>query len=225
MTASLAMPSYLRTRRAIDPRHAAAFGLIAALHVAALAALFIARDAPRPPQAIQPMMVTFISEAPPRPEPAPPPPETLKPKPQPKMIATPKPTPAAITAPPLDEPTVDERPVEQAPPTPAPAAPAAPPETVPPNFVAAYLNNPGPKYPQMSMKLREQGTVMLLVLVSAEGRADKVTVESSSGHSRLDDAAIDVVKRYWRFVPAKQGDKAVAAWVKVPITFELNQKR
>ena len=34
--------------------------------------------------------------------------------------------------------------------------------------------------------------------------------------------AIDTVKR-WRFVPARQGDRAVAAWVLVPITFSLER--
>jgi protein TonB len=225
VAAYAAVPSYLRTRRPLDPRRTAAFVAIAALHVVALAALFVSRHVDEAPQPIQPMMVTFISETPPQPEPTPPPPEPVKPQPQPKMIATPKPSPSAITAPPIEKPPVDEVAVEEAPPAPvSPPGPPAPAETIPPNFVAAYLNNPGPKYPATSMKLREQGTVMLLVLVGVEGRAQKVTVETSSGHPRLDDAAVDVVKGYWRFVPAKQGDQAVSAWVKVPITFKLNQR-
>ena len=224
MTAYVEVPSYLRVRRRFDARRSATFIAIGAVHIAALAVLFMPRHAEAPVQSIQPMMVTFVSEDPPRPEPPPPPPpEPVKPKPQPKMIATPKPTPAAITAPPIEEPPVEAPPVQEQPP-PSPPVPAAPAETIPPNFVAAYLNNPAPKYPPTSKAMREQGTVMLLVLVNAEGRAEKVTVDASSGHGRLDDAAVDVVRHFWRFVPARQGDKTVSAWVKVPIKFELHQR-
>ncbi|MGH8444578.1 MAG: energy transducer TonB [Solimonas sp.] len=224
MAAYVATPSYLRSRRSADPRRMIAFVVIGGLHVAALAALFVVRES-QPPQPPQPMMVTFISETPPQPEPTPPPPEPVKPKPQPKMIATPKPTPSAITAPPIEDTPIEEAPKEEAPPTPpAPAAEPAPPAIVPPNFVAAYLNNPGPTYPATSVKLREEGTVTLLVLVNVDGRADKVLIDRSSGYPRLDDAAVDVVKKRWRFVAARQGEKTVAAWVRVPVAFELTNK-
>lgn len=222
MATHVLTPSYLRSGRSIDPGRALAFAGIAALHVAALAALFVVRDTPAHPTLSAPtMMVAFISETPPQPEPTPPPPQPVKPKPQPKMIATPKPTPSAITVPPIEETPVDEAPLDEAPsPVSAPAAPAA---VIPPSFVAAYLNNPGPHYPSSSIRMHEQGTVMLLVLVNAQGRAEKVTVDTSSGYSRLDEAAVEVVRLRWRFVAAKQGDQAVAAWVKVPITFELKK--
>jgi len=45
-------------------------------------------------------------------------------------------------------------------------------------------------------------------------------LKTSSGSPRLDQAALDTVKR-WRFVPARQGDQSVAAWVVVPISFSL----
>ncbi|MFT4045384.1 MAG: energy transducer TonB [Solimonas sp.] len=224
MAAYAAVPGYLRSRHGFDLRRSITFIAIGLLHLGALAALLASRDVDRPPQPIQPMTVTFIAETPP--EPVPPPPEPAKPQPQPqpqpKMVATPKPTPSAMTAPPLEKPTADEKPAEAAPPS--PPAPAARSEPIPPNFMAAYLNNPGPKYPQLSIKLREQGTVMLLVLVNEQGRAEKALVEISSGHSRLDEAAVEVVERSWRFVPAKQGDQAVSAWVRIPMNFHLNQR-
>lgn len=225
MATHVLTPSYLRSGRAIDPRRALAFAGIATLHIAALAALFVSRDTPAQAEPSAPtMMVMFISEAPPQPEPVPPRPQPVKPKPQPKMIATPTPTPSAISVPPIEETPVAEAPVADVQPTaPAPETPPAPPAVIPPNFVAAYLNNPGPHYPSTSVRMREQGTVMLLVLVNAQGRADKVTVDTSSGYSRLDEAAVEVVRQRWRFVAAKQGDQAVAAWVKVPITFELKK--
>jgi protein TonB len=66
----------------------------------------------------------------------------------------------------------------------------------------------------------QQGKVMLRVLVNSNGTTDKVEIRSSSGFDRLDDAALDAVRR-WRFVPARQGDRPVAAWVLVPIIFAL----
>jgi protein TonB len=62
---------------------------------------------------------------------------------------------------------------------------------------------------------------LLRVYVTADGQAKTVKLHTSSGASSLDDAAISAV-RHWRFVPAKQGDNAVAAWVQVPIVFKLN---
>lgn len=91
----------------------------------------------------------------------------------------------------------------------------------PPRFGAAYLNNPAPKYPPLAKRLGEEGKVLLRVLVSPDGLAKEVRVHASSGSSLLDESAIKAVRR-WRFVPAKQGDNAVQAWVQVPIVFKLD---
>ena len=61
---------------------------------------------------------------------------------------------------------------------------------------------------------------MLKVAVSAGGTPVAVTVEHSSGHDSLDDAALDTVRR-WHFTPATLGGLAVAGTVEVPITFRL----
>ena len=61
---------------------------------------------------------------------------------------------------------------------------------------------------------------MLRVYVNAAGAAERVEMRTSSGFERLDQAAHDAVYR-WRFVPARQGDQPVPAWVLVPITFAL----
>jgi len=68
----------------------------------------------------------------------------------------------------------------------------------------------------------EQGTVILRVHVLTTGLADRVEIHTSSGHDRLDKAARSAVAR-WRFVPARSGDQAVAAWVTVPIVFSLQK--
>ena len=110
--------------------------------------------------------------------------------------------------------------IPSAPPT-SSAAPAA--ENLPvsaPRFNADYLSNPAPVYPPESRTRGEQGKVLLRVLVSQAGAAEEVALRLGSGHERLDQAALDAV-RHWKFVPARKGTEAVAAWVVVPILFTL----
>jgi protein TonB len=92
----------------------------------------------------------------------------------------------------------------------------------PPLFHVDYLHNPHPRYPLMSRKRREEGEVRLRVQVDATGHSQRVQVLSSSGHSRLDQAAISAVQA-WRFIPAKQGGMNITAWVEVPIQFNLEK--
>jgi protein TonB len=91
----------------------------------------------------------------------------------------------------------------------------------PPRFDAAYLHNPEPDYPSLSKRLGEEGRVLLRVLVNVEGRPDQVELRQSSGHARLDQAALDTVRR-WRFSPARKGSDLIAAWVLVPLSFQLD---
>ena len=74
----------------------------------------------------------------------------------------------------------------------------------------------------MSRRQHEEGRVLLRVRVGADGRADSVEIATSSGYGRLDRAAQDAVRR-WRFVPARRGAEAVAAYFNVPIAFSLDR--
>lgn len=177
-----------------------------------------AEPVPPPPPEVRP------------PEPAPPPPPEPKPQPtpKPKPVAR-KPTPKPVvreTPPATDAPTATSAPAEAAP-QPAPVASASAstrsestPALTQARYDAAYLNNPHPAYPMVSRRMREEGQVMLRVLVSAEGLPSRIELRTSSGSSRLDRAAQDAVAR-WRFVPARRGSAAVEAWVLVPIVFKL----
>ena len=89
-----------------------------------------------------------------------------------------------------------------------------------PNFNAAYLNNPAPNYPSISRRLGEQGLVLLQVQVTADGTAGSVELQTGSGSSRLDQAALEAVKK-WRFTPAKRGEQPVSASVIVPVRFSI----
>ena len=96
----------------------------------------------------------------------------------------------------------------------------APPPLVPAQYHAAYLDNPKPEYPRLARRLGEQGTVLLNVYVDAGGRPEKIALHTSSGSPRLDQAARETVSR-WKFIPARQGERPVGAWLVVPITFVL----
>ena len=188
------------------------------LHVAAVWALLQLDVVRKPLLEAVPLMVHLIT--PPKPEPTPPTPEVVPPKPLPvarQPVAQPAIAPllaAESSAPGASAIAPQPKPVAIAP------APQASARIEPPSFNAAYLRNPPPAYPAIARRRGEQGTVVLRVYVSGDGSAEKVLVHATSGHERLDQAAHDAVHQ-WRFVPARQGDQAIAAWVLVPIKFAL----
>ena len=164
---------------------------------------------------------------PPRPQPVAAPAPTPQPLPIPSKVstltevaqATPVAPVSAPTAPTPPAPTRVEAPPAPAPPLPAPVvtAPSKTDVSIPASYSAS---NQKPIYPNMSKRLGEQGTVVLRVLVKADGSAGEVEVKSSSNYPRLDQAAIDAVKT-WRFNPAKIDGKATDEWYQVPIPFKL----
>lgn len=204
---------------------------VAALHVVALAALLSMQPVADAVGLPQPLLVSLLSVAEPEPPKEPPMPLIPKPRvvqpepaPAPPVLAAREeaPAPIAIAAPPelASLPVVLPAPAPAQPVAVATPAPVAPAPTVPPRFDADYLDNPAPAYPNLSRRLGEHGRVLLRVFVSPEGTATQVEIRESSGYERLDKTARDTVRR-WRFVPAKQGDHGVAAWVLVPISFSI----
>ncbi|MBE9521210.1 MAG: energy transducer TonB [Proteobacteria bacterium] len=85
-----------------------------------------------------------------------------------------------------------------------------------------YRENSPPTYPKRARKRGYEGTVVLQVLVNRQGRVDELRVDSTSGHAMLDRAAQGAVER-WLFEPGRQGNKKMAMWVKVPVTFKLDE--
>ena len=215
-----------------DRTRLAGVGGAVAVHVLLIGFLLSYAPARHVLKTMAPLMVQLI-----RPElPAPP----MR-KPEPKVEKLPKPLPVkkvqpraepdtpllAVPAPAASVPAIsappDPRPsppIEARAAPPAPPAPAAPASIVPPRFNADYLDNPAPMYPSLARRMGEEGKVLLRVYVEASGLPSKVEIRTSSGSERLDQAALEAVRR-WKFVPAKQGDQAVPAFVVVPISFNL----
>ena len=167
-------------------------------------------------------------EVPLPPPPAPPQPQqkapTVAPAPQLVAVADPTPSPNApvgVVEPAQALPPITV-PVAPAPPAPAapPPAPPAPPRVELPSSDADYLQNPKPPYPLMSKKLNEQGSVIMRVLIGADGLPQKSEIRKSSGFDRLDQSASATVMK-WRYVPGKRAGVAEAMWFNVPINFVL----
>jgi protein TonB len=155
----------------------------------------------------------------PLPAPAPLPQPVAKPTPTPEA-PTPAPTPTQVALAPVAAPVAEAAPPAP-PPPPAPVvAKAAPAALELPSTDADYLQNPRPAYPAISRKLREQGKVVVDVLIGPDGAAQQAKVQASSGFDRLDAAALATVQR-WRYVPGKKGGVATAMWFSVPINFVL----
>jgi TonB family protein len=93
-----------------------------------------------------------------------------------------------------------------------------------PNPFAKGLNNPQPPYPLMSRRLNEEGKVVLNVCVSLSGLVENLKLEKTSGHQRLDDIAIETVKK-WKFIPAKNQDRDINACYLLPVQFILRNER
>lgn len=83
------------------------------------------------------------------------------------------------------------------------------------------LSAPAPAYPESARRAGISGTTVVGMTVSTDGSVSSAWVESSSGNSTLDSAAVSAVYS-WRFVPAKQNGTPVTANSRVPITFNLN---
>jgi periplasmic protein TonB len=220
---------------------------VLATHVLALWALMqvdVVRDAVRQ---VAPLMVEFVSLAPPPPVPPPvqAPPPVARPAPRvrpmpPAPVAAPRPAldtpaPAIVSASPSPRwaspapapalpPPVPESPVAPvlsqpvAPPVPTPPPPP-PPRTLSASNIA-YLVPPPIEMPLASRRMGEEGTVFLRVLVGVDGLPRQVSVQRSSGHPRLDAQALGAMKQA-RFKPQTDHGEAIEWIVIAPLQYEI----
>jgi periplasmic protein TonB len=77
-----------------------------------------------------------------------------------------------------------------------------------------------PDYPRTAQEAGWEGTVMLRVEVLPDGNAGSVSVQRTSGHAILDDAARTAVER-WHFSPAMDGNFPIRSVVNLPVKFDL----
>lgn len=84
----------------------------------------------------------------------------------------------------------------------------------------AVVHRVKPIYPSASMRAREQGYVVVEVVVDAKGQARRVEVVRSSGYPRLDESAVHAI-RQWTFTPA-EGSSGPEARIAITWEFELS---
>jgi protein TonB len=77
-----------------------------------------------------------------------------------------------------------------------------------------------PIYPRECIRKGQQGEVILMVQVSADGDVLSVEVLQSSGHRLLDRAAVRSVERL-RFVPATRDGVPVSSTLELPLLYQL----
>jgi len=79
--------------------------------------------------------------------------------------------------------------------------------------------SPDPEYSEEARKAKYQGTVVIWLVVGADGRPREIRIARSLGMG-LDEKAIDAI-RTWRFEPARRDGRPVAVQVNVEVTFRL----
>lgn len=191
---------------------------------ALIIASFLFMNATRPQKAETNLNVFALQDmAAPPPEPAPAPPPkpaaaaaTRTPPLVPVPQAAPAPAPPIAAGPPVSDAPVQQ--VSMAAGATSPSSPAHPVNGA--DLSTKLLSAKPPSYPVESRQLREQGTVILAVLLSPDGRVDQISIKQSSGFFRLDRAAMRAV-RHWRWSPTLVDGQAVAVRGMLTIPFIL----
>lgn len=196
-----------------DPRRLVAITVIVAVHAVAIYGLssWGIRSQVKPKPA--PVQVALINEETPT---------NTEIKPPPHKLFTPE---VQIEVPVIELPQMAE-----SPPTitvaykqevsPKPIATAPTPKLI---STVEYLKPLRPHYPPISRRLKEEGMVVLLVLVDERGKASRVEVRDSSGFKRLDLAAREAAECAL-FKPYVEDGIARPALVLIPVEFSLNQR-
>ncbi|MDX3900394.1 MAG: energy transducer TonB [Sphingobium sp.] len=158
-----------------------------------------AAEAPPPPSPTQPEVVS-------------PPPIVQTPvPPKPQVMTTPDPAPVVMPI---------ARVAPPAPPSAAPSLPTPPSTVQGGDLSAQMIAGKPPRYPIESRRKREQGTVVLSLVVGVDGRVATIAIAQSSGFARLDDAARDAV-RGWRWSPIIRDGQLVMVKGIVEIPFVI----
>ena len=87
----------------------------------------------------------------------------------------------------------------------------------------AYNSKIMPRYPAAAIKAKEQGTVLLSVLVHADGSIGTITYDpkrSTTTSADLIAAATDAA-RQWHFNPPLKDSKPIDGYARVPVEFSL----
>ena len=194
------------------------FGLVVLLHVVVIYAFASGLAQMAIDRLKGPMETRLIEEAKQEAEEPPPPPPKFQ-APPPVFVPMPD---VAITEPVAETTTItnttNQRPVAPPPPV-VKQDVIVPPRTNPrrPNTGAEDI------YPAMSRRLGEEGTTVLLLTVTEDGKVSEAKVQTSSGFERLDEAAQKEAVRSWRFLPGTVNGKPATMQMPIRVTFKMQK--
>lgn len=83
-------------------------------------------------------------------------------------------------------------------------------------------NMPPPSYPRSAFENSQTGQVMLRVDVDAQGKVSDVRVLSATNPGVFEEVSI-AAARQWTYRPALKDGKPVAAAVRIPVTFAMDE--
>jgi periplasmic protein TonB len=203
--------SALRSSKKSTPRRTAMLIVVAAFHVLIVYGLMVATGVVHQPAFVAPIEAVFI-------------PEATQQEEQPEVKIKPE----------IDQPVANDQPPPEVQFEEAVVPPAEVPVPASANAISGSqqqgapaqdlktANRVDPTYPPASRRAGEEGTVRLKVLVDTNGRPSNVEVSKSSGFPRLDEAAVQAVRK-WRFQAATDGSKKIQAYTQVAVTFKLTE--
>ena len=209
--------SKFKLLRNLKPEHIAGLLFVLALHGGVLYELWSYRVISTPDEAIT-LMVNLINP------PAPEQPVPRRPVPPKTVKSPPHPAPPHLAAAPV---VLPNEPVAYVPPPPPPVV-VAPQMPAQPLILSGELSvvcpdRSAPDYPKISMRMNEQGKVVLRVELGEDGRIAHAEVKTSSGFSRLDAAALNAVKT-WHCKPSVRNGVATRAVALQPLNFILGER-
>ncbi|MGO2235107.1 MAG: energy transducer TonB, partial [Marinomonas sp.] len=156
-----------------------------------------------------------------------------EPKPEPKPKPKPKPEPKPEPEPKKETPVVKS--------TPKPVAPSSMANqkaTTGSSNSATSGGNPGAKanyftklksvlaqnkrYPRASRRRNEEGVVSLSFVAHADGSVSDVKITESSGHKRLDNAVLDMIKRSTPLPKFSKDMSETELRINLPVSFKLS---
>jgi protein TonB len=76
-------------------------------------------------------------------------------------------------------------------------------------------------YPSMAKKNNVEGRVVVNVLIGTNGKASKMEIVESEPEGVFDENAMKSLKN-WKFRPGIKGGELVPTWVKIPLSFKLD---
>ena len=80
-----------------------------------------------------------------------------------------------------------------------------------------------PYYPPGEIRAGNEGNADIEVYVLPNGRVGDARIVRSTGHPRLDQAALEEARKNWRLIPATRDGVAFAQWHRLRVVFQLKK--